>query len=430
MNDILIEINIVLKTKEILDDIMNISKVITDDLLINLLNEENINQTLKNIKHIINYSIDHPNILSTLITRDKNKKYILSSVNTLSLFHLLISNELILIKIDKTNPDIKSIQKGWTMAINLIEQLYIQNKFIQLDNTLTIPDNLGYFPLRYYESTAISKGNLILNSIVTIPYWYINTSNIYQQPDYIQIRTDIEKKIFELVINIIKQLTINNNELIDLVTKPTQYIWRVGNDDASSYLLGFLVRTGYENYALQIINLLKINIIKLPYYKNFIQMVAKSLYTTEYQNASESLLDKILNSSLDDDDKNIILKILEIGTPIELNNEIIRLKTNYKFPTDFRISNLDKFNNQKNLDAYDFKACENILERAKISLLGEFTDMWRANEKKPEQMFLERLQFMDYNTLNKLLRKLGKSIIMSKDQYNELQNKFINFSVV
>jgi len=268
-----------------------------------------------------------------------------------------------------------------------------------------------------------------LNSITALPYWFTYTTNIYQQPDYIQIRINLEKKIFEHVINIIKQLqlTMNKNELIDLVTKPTQYVWRVGNDDASSYLLGFLVRTGYENYALQIINLLNINIIKLPYYKNFIQMVVKTLYTTEYQIASESLLDKILNSSLYDNDKNIIKKILETGTPTELHNEIIRLRTNYKYSTDFRISNLDKFNNQKELDMYEFKACENISEKAKISLLSEFTDMWRANEKRPDQMLLERLQFMDYNILNNLLRKLSYSIKMNKEQYNELQNKFINF---
>ena len=402
-------------------------KVITNDILINLLNEQDINQTMKNINHIINYSIDDPYILSTLITRDKNKNYLLSSNNSFSLFHLLISNELILIKINKTNPDLKSIQKGWEFAIELIEQLYLQNKFIQLKDTLTIPDNLGYFPLRYYEPTSISKGNLIFNSIAAIPYWFTYTTNTYQQPDYIQIRINLEKKIFELVINIIKQLTMNKNELIELVTKPTQYVWRVGNDDASSYLLGFLVRTGYENYALQIINLLNINIVKLPYYKNFIQMVVKSLYTTENQIASESLLDKILNSSLDDNDKNIIKKILETGTPTELNNEIIRLRTNYKSSTDFRISNLDKFKNQKVLDEYEFKAYENISEKAKISLLSEFTDMWRANEKRPDQMLFERLQFMDYNILNNLLRKLSYSIKMNKEQYNELQNKFINF---
>jgi len=403
------------------------SKVMTNIILLDFINEKDIIKSLKNIKRIINYAINYPHILSSLITRDKNKNYLLSSDNALSLFHLLISNELILIKINKTNPDLKSIQKGWDLAIELVEQLYLQNRFIKLKDALTIPDNLGYFPLRYYESTAISKGNLILNSIATIPYWSTYTTNTYQLPDYIQIRTMLEKRIFELIINIIKQLTMNKNELIDLVTRPTQYVWRVGEDDASSYLLGFLVRTGYENYALHIINLLNINIIKLPYYKNFIQMVVKSLYTTEYQIASESLLDRILNSSLDANDKQIIQKILETGTSIELNNEINRLRTNYKSQTDFRISNLDKFNNQKVLDEYEFKAGENISERAKISLLSEFTDMWRANEKKPDQMFLERLQFMGYDTLSKLLIKLGKLIIMSKEQYDELQNKLIIF---
>ena len=43
-------------------------KVITNDILINLLNEQDINQTMKNINHIINYSIDDPYILSMTLS--------------------------------------------------------------------------------------------------------------------------------------------------------------------------------------------------------------------------------------------------------------------------------------------------------------------------------------------------------------------------
>lgn len=407
-------------------------KVITLDILLTLLNEKDLKQTLKNIKLIINYTINHPQILTTLITRDKDKNYLLSSNNALSLFHLIISNEMILINIDKQNPDLESIQKGWDLAIELVEQLYIQNKFIQLKDILTVSDNLGYFPLRYYDFTAISKGNLIFNSIAAIPFWSTHTTNTFQSPDYILIRTNLEKKIFDLIISILKQLQFNmsKTELIELVTRPTQYVWRVGSEDASSYLLGFLIRTGYENYALQIINMLNIDIIKLPYYKNFIKMVANSFYTTEYQLASEMLLDKIVNSPLDDQDKKNIQKILETGTPIELNNEIERLQKNYKSPSDFKIFNQDKFNKQTLLDAYEFKACENIAEKAKTGILSEFTDMWRANEKDGQQILLERLQFMKYDTLNNLLGKINNLIYISKEQYDKLQNKFIKFLIL
>lgn len=414
MKHILETLGIIIKSSKVLSGL-------TGNIL-NLLNETDSDSVLKDFRELVDFSIRNPKILKTTLNVDEGIYTLAKGGESYTLFHVIVSNEPILRKVDQK--DYKKIEAGWKTALTLVESLINNNDVRVISDVFFIKDQIGYYPLR-----APSKGNTVLNSIAAIGYWYSATTGRDGDAEF---RIKLEKKVFNNIISIIEQLRdsgVSNENLKRLVLDPTGYVW-ADDDDSSTHLLGFILRTGYENYVLQIINTLDIKMNQIPNNRDFIDSLAKSYGTTPYSESNRKIIEKVSQSGVSKEDKGFVIENLLLGTPVQIQKELNRLKSTYRDPAELNMIWEKKFKNgwvpKYGNERFLFKALENVYTSAGHKLFYKFTDMWRAGEQKN---FYNRIMELDYNTLMSIVRDLDsdRGVDIDRDSYEQYRSKFIDF---
>jgi len=351
------------------------------------------------------------------LSKDPNKSYLL--------FHILTSNELIL---SITN-DVIIIENGWIKIIDFIYNLKIILDILNINDIIMLfdsVDNIGYYPIYYYETNKMSTGNMILNNIAAIPFWYHYIIFGFKN---LKFRERLEINIFNFIKDLILILKdkLGNDLVIKFVNTPTNYCW-AEKIDSSKHLLGFLLRTGYECIVYDIIEILNIDITKITYYEHFISNVAKSFMITKYQYCNYKLLVKILTGNISSKNKLYLKKFFTIIQSIQL--DIQRINNTYANNDDY---NVEKWHNISTLDKNVFKAIYNIL--GSMNYLRDFTDMWRINEKHIYDLKIDSIISLTFDKMIDLMELFGENISDNdndndnnyKDNYNNIYNCCITF---
>lgn len=277
-------------------------------------------------------------------------------------------------------------------------------------------DQIGYYHLGWMTQAG---GNNILNQIAAIPYWIEHTqTELKGESVDKERRQKNEDKMFKIIIEIVTELKkcLLKEQLQQIVLNNSGYF---AGDSFTNTLLGFLVKTGYENLTKKLMDLIEYKVKEeSDFTSNYCKWISQSMFTTKYwEDASELLFNNKYMT------KEVREKYLD-----DILNELYKFSPYYVWYNEKRyIDQGNKFklisDEETNYNEYK-KIKPSTTEQLFMALIItyrtrplEFSDMWRIKEEG--EVILNKAK--QYN--NDFLNKIDKNNETYKNFFKPLEDK-------
>lgn len=351
-----------------------------------------------------------------------------SNENYTTVLHMILCNELIsnLIKQDKT--DKTNNIYGWNWAISAAE--FVKNHACQLEDIIPMTDQIGYYHLGWMTQ---AEGNNILNQIAAIPYWIEHTqTELNGESVDKERRQKNEDEMFKIIIEIVTELKkcLSNEQLQQIVLNNSGYIL---GDAFINTLLGFLVKTGYENLTKELMDKIEYQVKEESEFANYYCIwISQSMFTTKYWTDASELLfnNKYMTKEVREKYLNDILNELYKFSPYYVwNNEKRYIDQGNKFKL---ISDEETNYNEYKTIKPDTK--EQLFQALIITYRTRpqyFSDMWRIKEE--DEVILNKATQYNNNFLNKIDKNNVTYIKLfqpldDKNEFDKYKEKLLDYT--